>query len=84
MEHWSELGRTQLTFTCSNSTIETLGKKCEIYSKLTIKTPKRRRGRRSGVFIVNFEPISDLFLVFVLLILNKFNYAGKNTKGLFR
>ena len=30
--------------------------RCEIYSKLTIKIPERRR--RSGVFIVNFEHIS--------------------------
>ena len=34
--------RSQLTFTCSNSTIELLEKRCEIYSKLIIKTPKRR------------------------------------------
>ena len=38
-------------------------KKCEICSKLTIKTPEQRR---SGVFIVNFEHISQLFLVFLL------------------
>ena len=43
-------------------------KRCEISSKLTIKTPERRR--RSGVFTVNFEHISHLFLVF-LLTLNK-------------
>ena len=30
---------------------------CEIYSKLTIKTPDRRQWRRSGVFIVNFEHV---------------------------
>ena len=28
-----------------------------MWSKLTIKTPERRRWRRSGVFIVNFENI---------------------------
>ena len=28
---------------------------CEIYSKLTIKTPERPHWRCSGVFIVNFE-----------------------------
>ena len=28
--------------------------RCEIRSKLTIKAPKRRHWRRSGVFIVNF------------------------------
>ena len=31
--------------------------RCEICSKLTIKTPQRRRWRRYGVFIVNFEHI---------------------------
>ena len=38
-------------------------KRCEICSKLTIKS-------RSGVFIVNFEHISHLFLVFLLSVLN--------------
>ena len=40
---------------------------CEIYSKLKIKTPERRQWRRSGVFIINFEHISRLILVFLLL-----------------
>ena len=40
-------------------------------SKLTINTPERRHWRRSGVFIVNFEHISHLVLVFLLLTLNK-------------
>ena len=44
--------------------------RCEICSKLTIKTPERRHWRRSGVFIVNFEYISHLVLVFLLLTLN--------------
>ena len=35
---------------------------CEICSKLTIKTPERRHWRRSGVFIVNFEHISNLVI----------------------
>ena len=43
---------------------------CEIYSELTIKTPERRHRRRSGVFVVNFEQISHILLVFLLLILN--------------
>ena len=51
---------TQQTFTCSKSTIEKLEKGVEICSKLTIKTPKRRHRRRSGVIIVNFEHISQL------------------------
>ena len=50
---------TQLIFTCSKSTIETLEN--EIRSKLTIKTPEPHR--RSGVFIVNFEHILNLFVV---------------------
>ena len=32
--------------------------RCEICSKLTIKTPERRYWRRSDVFIVNFEQVS--------------------------
>ena len=42
-------------------------KRCEICSKLTMKIPERRR---SGIFTVNFEHISHLFLVFPLLSLN--------------
>ena len=45
----------------------------EIYSKLTITKPERRQWqcqwRRSGVFMVNFEHISYLALVFLLLTL---------------
>ena len=56
---------------------------CEIYSKLTIKTserrhskstiktPERRQWRRSDVFIVNFEHISHLVLVFLVLTLSR-------------
>ena len=51
-------------------------KRCAIYSKLTIKTPERRQRRRSGIFTVNFEHILHLFLVFVLLYLNKYMLAG--------
>ena len=47
---------TQQTFTCS---------------MLTIKTPERRHRRRSVGFIVKFEHISHLFLVTLLLTLNK-------------
>ena len=46
-------------------------KMCEIYSKLTIKTPERRRVRRSCVSVVNFEQILHIFLVFLLLTLNR-------------
>ena len=40
--------------------------RCEICSKLTIKTPERRQRRRSGVFIVNFDHISYLVLALPL------------------
>ena len=38
---------------------------------MTIKTPERRQWGRSGVFVVNFEHISDPYQVFLLLTLNK-------------
>ena len=39
---------------------------CEICLELTIKTPKRRHCRRSGVFIGNFEHISLLSSVSIV------------------
>ena len=45
--------------------------RCETWSKLKIKTLKRRHWRRSGVFIVNFEHISHLVLVFLLSTLSR-------------
>ena len=51
--------------------------KCiSVFSKLTIKTQERRHWRYSGVFIVNFEHISKLFLVFVLMTSNKKMLGG--------
>ena len=44
--------------------------RCDICSKLTIKTPARLHWRRSGVFTVNFEYFSHLVLVFLLLTLS--------------
>ena len=44
--------------------------KCEICSDLTIKTPERCDWYHSGIFVVNFEHISHLVLVFLLLTLN--------------
>ena len=44
---------------------------CEICSKLTTKIPERGYWRRTGNFIVNFEHISHLVLVFLLLTLRK-------------
>ena len=48
---------------------------CEVCSDLTIKTPERRQWRRSGVFIVNFDHILHLLLVFLLLTLNNESLA---------
>ena len=45
--------------------------RCEICSKLTMKTPEQRYWHHSGVFIVNFDHISHLVLVFLLLTLNR-------------
>ena len=47
------------------------GKRCEICSKLKIKSIERR----SDVFIVNFDHISHLFLVFLLLARDKQMFA---------
>ena len=41
--------------------------RCETCSKLTIKIT----GRRSGIFVVNFEHIPHLVLVFLLLTLSR-------------
>ena len=50
--------------------------RCEICSKLTIKTPERPQWRRSHVFIVNFDHISQLVLVFAILTLNMYMLTG--------
>ena len=51
-------------------------KMCEICFKLTIKTPERYHWRCCDVFIGNVENISLLFLVSLLLFLNKQQLAG--------
>ena len=53
--------------------------RCEIFPKLTIKTPERRYWRRSGVFFVKFKPISHLVLVFLLLTLTRYMPTGVTT-----
>ena len=50
--------------------------RCEICSKLTIKTPERRQWHRFGVFIDNFEHIAHPALVFLLLTLKMQLPAG--------
>ena len=49
-------------FTCLRRKTETPQKKYEICSKLPIKTPECHHTHPSGVFIVNFEHISHLYL----------------------
>ena len=51
-------------------------KRCEVYSKLTIKTTERPYWCHSGVFIVNFEHISHLFLVFLFLTFSRKIFGG--------
>ena len=55
--------------------------RCKICSKLTIKTPERRHWRRSGVFIFNFERISHIILVFLLLTLSRYMPARKGKEN---
>ena len=50
--------------------------RCKICSKLTIKIPERCHWHRSGIFIVNFEHISHLVIVFLLLTLSRLMLAG--------
>ena len=50
-------------------TVETVEQ--DVKSMLTIKTPERRQCRRYGVFIVNFEHLVHLVLVFLLLTLSR-------------
>ena len=50
--------------------------RCKICLKLTRKTPERRQWRLSGVVTVNFEHISNLLLVFLLVTLGSEKFAG--------
>ena len=60
---WLLHTRTQPAITCSKLTIETL--------EQGVNYVQICQWRRSGVFIVNFEHISHLVLLFLLLTLNK-------------
>ena len=68
-------GRTFLKYHCQVSAsiymlkVRNTRASCKIYSKLTIKTAERHQWCHSGVFNVNFELISHIFLVFLLLTL---------------
>ena len=63
----SDPANTYLFKFCNTNT----RKRCEVCSKLTIKTLERRQWCRSDVCSVNFEHTSHLFLVFLLLSLNR-------------
>ena len=52
--------------------------RCEMCSKVTIKTSEQRQWHHSGAFIVNFEHISHLFLVFLLSSLNMLTIFTKS------
>ena len=56
-----------------------IGKRCEICSKLRINTSEQSRWQRSDVFIVNFEHISHLILVLLLLTLNSYTFVRFET-----
>ena len=59
---------TQQTFISSKSTTETLEKMLNMFRH--IKTSEQRQWRCYDVFIVNFDHLSHLFLVFLLMTLN--------------
>ena len=61
----------QPVFTCSKFTIETPEQGVKYVQSYALKTPEPRQWRRSGVFIVKFEHISHLALVFLLLTLRR-------------
>ena len=68
---WSPIAPQQ-NFTYLESTM----KRLEIWSKLTIKTAEQRQWHRPFIFTVNFEHNSYLFLLLLLLTLNKRMFAG--------
>ena len=53
--------------------METLEQSVKLFTKLTIKRPKRCL---SGVFIVNFEHVSQLILVFLMVTFGQVNATG--------
>ena len=63
-----------LTFTAGNYLLKVNNRntrtRSEICSKLTLKTPEQSHWHHSGVFIIHFDHISHLVLVFLLLTLN--------------
>ena len=62
---------SQPEITCSKLSMVDTRTRRAVWSELSIKTPERSQWSRSGVFIVNFEHISHLVLVFLLLALSR-------------
>ena len=52
------------------------------YSKLTIKTSEQRQQHQSSVFIVNFEHIQHIFLLFLITL--KKHYLSATSLNCFR
>ena len=59
---------------CSKSTME-IPEQFEFCSKLTIRKPKLRHWRRSGVFIANFEQISHIVQIFLIVSIVSWNHV---------
>ena len=78
LKHDSSFAAGNCMFKVNNRNIRT---RCEICSELTIKTLERRQWHRYGVFIVNFEHISHLFLKFLLLTLSRLMPVGLTPVG---
>ena len=67
-------------FKINNANIRTVS---EICTKLPVTKPEWRHWSRSGIFIVNFEEISLIVLMFPLLTLNKEMQAGSALNKVF-
>ena len=52
-------------FKVNNGNSNNTRARCEMYLKSAVRTPERRERHESGVFIVNFQQILHLHLVFL-------------------
>ena len=71
--------RSQQTFTFFKVNNRNTRKRYEICSKLTITIPERHHCHHSGVFIVNFEHISHLFLVLFIVVFEQVTVSWELT-----
>ena len=77
--HWSLVSECPSKHLLVSSNNRNTRKKCEICLVFTINTPVQRQWRRPGVFFFNFEHISHLSLLFLLLNLNRLMFATQKT-----